>query len=140
MITLVIAALFLAAAACFDIKSRRIPNLLLVPLLTAGLANTLFFSSNKADNILGFFFPSLILLVFYLLGAGIGAGDIKLCACLGLFLGTFLSVFVFTLGIILSAIFALILRFCLGRKTSSLPFAPFFFAAILILIVFSLVL
>ena len=75
-------------AALTDLKSRRIPNVLTLPLLAAGLIQAAYFdgfdglkSSLLAAVILGL--PYVLLFVF----AGGGAGDAKLMAAVGAWLG-----------------------------------------------------
>jgi prepilin peptidase CpaA len=75
-------------AALWDLKSRRIPNVLTLPLLAAGLIQSAWFdgfdglkSSLLAAAILGL--PYVLLFVF----AGGGAGDAKLMAAVGAWLG-----------------------------------------------------
>ena len=75
-------------AALTDLKDRRIPNILTLPLLAAGLVQAGWFdgfdglkSSLLAAVILGL--PYVVLFVF----AGGGAGDAKLMAAIGAWLG-----------------------------------------------------
>ena len=83
-----------AATACalvgsiFDVKSRRIPNFITMPAFLFGLVLHLalggwrqLLSSLAAGLICG-----LVFLVFYLAG-GMGAGDVKLCAAIGAWIG-----------------------------------------------------
>jgi prepilin peptidase CpaA len=75
-------------AAFTDLKSRRIPNVLTFPLLAAGLVQAVWFdgfdglkSSLWAAFVLGL--PYVLLFLF----AGGGAGDAKLMAAVGAWLG-----------------------------------------------------
>ena len=75
-------------AALVDIKSRRIPNVLTLPLLAAGIVQAVWFdgfdglkSSLLAAVVLGL--PYVLLFLF----AGGGAGDAKLMAAVGSWLG-----------------------------------------------------
>ncbi|MDH4201684.1 MAG: A24 family peptidase [Phycisphaerae bacterium] len=75
-------------AALWDLKSRRIPNLLTLPLLAAGFIQAVWFdgfdglkSSLLAMVFLGL--PYVVLFVF----AGGGAGDAKFMAAVGAWLG-----------------------------------------------------
>ncbi len=74
--------------AIFDVRSRRIPNLLTVPAMLAGLA--LHLGSGGWREMLSSFCAllvcGLVFLVFYLAG-GMGAGDVKLIAAEGCILG-----------------------------------------------------
>jgi prepilin peptidase CpaA len=75
-------------AALWDIKSRRIPNILTLPLLATGIIQAAWFSgfeglksSLLAAVVLGL--PYVLLFLF----AGGGAGDAKLMAAIGAWLG-----------------------------------------------------
>ena len=72
-------------AALWDLKSRRIPNVLTLPLFAAGIIQAVWFddlkSSLLAAVILGL--PYVLLFLF----AGGGAGDAKLMAAVGAWLG-----------------------------------------------------
>jgi len=77
-----------AVAAATDLRSRRIPNLLTFPLLIAGLVFAVFVGglaglgeSALACLLLGF--PFVVLFLF----AGGGAGDAKLMAAVGAWVG-----------------------------------------------------
>jgi prepilin peptidase CpaA len=116
---------FLAAAAATDLLDRRIPNVLVVLMLICGILlhavsispGTLLWSLGGV--LMGF----LMLIPFYVLG-GMGAGDVKLLAAAGSFLGPY--------GALLAGIFTLLAGGVLGvgmvlwrriedRRTSRLP-------------------
>ena len=76
------------AAAVFDLRSRRIPNLLTGPAMLLGLALH-FCSGGWRDFVASLgalLLCGLVFLVFHLAG-GMGAGDVKLIAALGCLLG-----------------------------------------------------
>jgi len=81
-------SLFLALAACFDVRQRRIPNRLVLPgmlagvVLNAGLPAGIGFVSSVEGWGLGL---ALSLPLFIL--RAMGAGDAKLIAMVGAFLG-----------------------------------------------------
>ncbi len=128
----------LTAAAWIDYRSRKIPNILLLVLLLCGAAVLtgeclccgeyaveLLFSSA-----MGFLTGGGIFLMYYLFtGGGIGAGDVKLFAVLGYYLGA---------GYILTALFLTVLTAAfysvaalLTKKATlkqEIPFAPFVLA------------
>ena len=95
----VLLVMILIAASFIDIRSHRIPNWLTYPAVMFGIgAHTLlqgldglFFSGS--GMLLGFG----LLIVFYLVG-GMGAGDVKLMAAVGAFLGPkgVFAAFIFT--------------------------------------------
>ena len=78
----------LAVALLSDIRERRIPNRLVVTGLLLGLAGHVWFAGSGGLTIAasGALVGLLCLLPFYILG-GLGAGDVKLMAMCGAFLG-----------------------------------------------------
>jgi prepilin peptidase CpaA len=80
--------LVLAVATFTDLRSRRIPNWLVFPFLFAGLATSGWLhgwqgiSQSLAGMGLGLFVYGFI---FWL--GGLGAGDVKLCAAIGAWVG-----------------------------------------------------
>jgi Flp pilus assembly protein protease CpaA len=103
-------------AALIDIKSRRIPNVLTLPLLAAGLAQAACFggfdgliSSLGAAVILGL--PYVLLFVF----AGGGAGDAKLMAAIGAWLGLSSGI-VALMGISICAVVLALLKAVFARR------------------------
>ena len=78
----------LAAAVFFDCRSQRIPNALVLVILLAGLASRLIDggAASIPDALGGFAIGLVALLPFWLLG-GFGAGDVKLMAAAGVWLG-----------------------------------------------------
>ncbi|WP_336788226.1 A24 family peptidase [Paenibacillus sp. MMO-177] len=88
-VQLLAAALLLLAALYTDLKSMTIPNLLTAPFLAGGCLYALFAGGGQGLLLALYgaaagFVPLLILH----LAKGIGAGDVKLFAALGAWLGT----------------------------------------------------
>jgi prepilin peptidase CpaA len=95
------------AAAVWDLRTRRIPNMLTIPVLAAGLiwagwTAGLWGIANAASACLWLALPFVLLFVF---GGG-GAGDAKLMGAIGVWLGlsqgTVVLVCVMIAGIVLS--------------------------------------
>ena len=91
---------FLAAAMGTDIARRRISNVLIVLMLACGIAfQTMLLGANGfLASLAGAGSGLLILLPLYAVG-GMGAGDVKLLAAVGSFLGPW--------GVVLAGVFAL---------------------------------
>lgn len=78
----------LAVATFTDLRSRRVPNWLVLPFLLAGIAVSgwLHGASGIGHSIAGMGVGLLIYGVLYWMG-GMGAGDVKLCAAIGAWIG-----------------------------------------------------
>lgn len=78
----------LTVATITDLRSRRIPNWLVFPFWLAGMVvqGVLFGWHGIGHSLAGAGLAILIFGVFFLLG-GMGAGDIKLCAAVGAWIG-----------------------------------------------------
>lgn len=74
----------LVVAVISDLRSRRIPNWLVLPLLTGGIAASCWLRgwTGLLYSIEGVALGLVIFLIPFLLG-GMGAGDVKLCAAIG---------------------------------------------------------
>jgi prepilin peptidase CpaA len=75
-------------ASWIDLRSRRVPNLLTMPLACAGLLLAAVHASDVTvpDALLGGLVGLGVMLPLHILG-GTGAGDVKLMAAFGTFLG-----------------------------------------------------
>lgn len=76
------------AACCFDMRTRRVPNALTLggAVLALGYAAVRGGPVDVAAAALGWCVGLALFLPFFVLG-GLGAGDVKLLACLGAWLG-----------------------------------------------------
>ncbi|MFD0717385.1 prepilin peptidase [Paenibacillus sp. GCM10027626] len=88
MLTTVCAAVILAYALITDLRTMLIPNKLTLPALLAGLLYHLAIDgiAGGGQALLGAIAGAGPLLIVYMLG-GIGAGDVKLFAALGAWMG-----------------------------------------------------
>lgn len=88
--SLTILATFLGAAVLTDLLSQRVPNVLVALMLTVGVAMQALTAPSFGVGLLagvgGAGVGLFVLLPFYALG-GMGAGDVKLLAATGSFLG-----------------------------------------------------
>jgi prepilin peptidase CpaA len=105
--TVLIAALIAAAT---DIWKYRVHNALTLPLIATGLIyhTTTGGAIELANSLYGLFFGSSVLMLFYLVG-GMGAGDVKLMAGIGAWLGMPATLHVFVIGSVTAGIYAAIL-------------------------------
>jgi len=78
----------LAVATFTDLRSRRIPNWLVLPFLAAGIvASTWLYGWHGAEQSLaGMGLGMLLYGILFWMG-GMGAGDVKLCAAIGAWIG-----------------------------------------------------
>ena len=119
----VLVVAFTLCAAVIDIRTRKIPNWLTVPFCLAGIAFNLIWQgwAGLQASLLGFAAGFAIMFVLLLIGGG-GAGDLKLMAALGAWLGPKSIVAVFLLSsLVVMLISAVIL---LARLASRLAAPP----------------
>jgi prepilin peptidase CpaA len=77
----------LAVAVVTDLRERRIPNIVTIPGLLAGLVIGAFIEGGiPAPALLGAFLAFVVTIPFHALG-GLGAGDVKLFTAVGAFVG-----------------------------------------------------
>jgi len=131
-------------AAVFDIKTRKIPNklvlamigawvILIVPQLFVNISATV---EILLDSLIGFAIAGgMFLLVYIISRKGVGGGDVKFMAAAGLYLGMGGVLPAMLIGSVLVGLtgLALILLKKMGRK-DAIPFAPFLYVGILVTI------
>lgn len=125
---------FAALAAFIDIRTRRVPDRL---ILTAAMAGIAFLYVDQdggwLDGLLGGAAAGLILLlVHWVTRGGFGLGDVKLFGCSGIYLGLVGVLSAMMLAFVLSGICSLVL-ICINRENRKreIPFAPFILLGIL---------
>ncbi len=104
-----------------DLREQRIYNKVLFPVLLAGLGvNIIFYGlSGLQQSALGFLLGLAVLLVPYLAG-GMGAGDVKLMAVIGVIKGPIFVFEAFLLTAVAGGLIALFLLIRQGRLRQTL--------------------
>ena len=144
MLRLLMIVVFGYIASVLDMKTKRIPNELVLAMFAAwvlamtpklfldtGTAVTLF-----ADSALGLALGGGMFLLVYLISRkGLGGGDVKFMAAAGLYLGFNGAIPAMLYGTILAALTGIILIATkkIGRK-DMIPLAPFLYIGILIVV------
>ncbi|ADL68795.1 Prepilin peptidase [Thermoanaerobacterium thermosaccharolyticum DSM 571] len=122
-----------------DIEHKIIPNkIILTGLIAGAIFRVLMFNYGVWDYIVGFFLGGGVLLLISLLsGGGMGGGDIKLMALIGLFIGWKLTISTLFIAVLLGAVGGIIL-IVLKIKTRKdyIPFGPYISAACIISILY----
>lgn len=111
-----------------DLKHQIIPDKVVLPTMTAGLVlNIVLHWENLADYLMGFALGGgIIFLIVVLSRGGMGGGDIKLFATVGMFLGFRLTALAMLLSFILGSIAGLALIILkLKKMKDAIPFGPF---------------
>ncbi|HZT82502.1 MAG TPA: A24 family peptidase [Gemmataceae bacterium] len=109
-------------AAFTDVWKFKVHNLLTLPLLLAGVIyHTVMGSMSETgwsigllNSLLGALFGFGILIVFYIVG-GMGAGDVKLMAAIGAWLGWPLTFYVFIASALAAGVYSVVLILAYGR-------------------------
>lgn len=130
----IILVVFAAVAAFIDLRTRRIPDRLVLLAAAAGL----FFlyidrDGGWLDGLLGGAAAGLgLLMVYWVTRGGLGLGDVKLFGCSGIYLGLEGVLSAMMIAVVLSGIYSLVL-ICISRENrkSEIPFAPFILSGIL---------
>ena len=112
----------LAATVIYhDIRYRRIPNVLVLTALLAGLALNIFFGGVEGlvSSLLGFAIGFLPMLLLHIFGA-MGAGDVKLFGAVGTILGVGLMPTTLVLVVMLGGVLAVCTTLRAGTMFSTL--------------------
>jgi Flp pilus assembly protein protease CpaA len=133
-------------ASVYDIKEKRIPNLLVLLMIGAWVVSTvphLFYDTSAAiestlEAIIGFATAGILFLLVYIISRnGLGGGDVKLMAAAGLYLGFRNVLPAMLYGALLAGASGLIL--IVAKKMSlkdSMPLAPFLYIGMMLTIFF----
>ncbi|HTM50237.1 MAG TPA: A24 family peptidase [Bryobacteraceae bacterium] len=109
-------SLVVLVAAYTDLRSRRIPNWLTLPALPAGIAAQTLYGDGFWPGLLGAAGGFAALLLLFLAGAG-GAGDVKLFAVVGSFVGIRNLLAVFVLVAVIGGVAAVVVSLRAGALT-----------------------
>lgn len=103
-------------ASWIDFSQRRVPNWLNVALMVVGLTlqGWFFGWSGIGTGVLGLLTGFGLLIVPWMMH-GMGAGDVKLMAAIGVFLGPRLTLYSFALGAVIGCFVATIMIVSTGR-------------------------
>lgn len=101
LVLLVSVAVFTLVAAVSDLRTRKIPNWMTVPMCVAGLIYQISFFqwSGLGNGLLGFLAGFGILFILWMIGSA-GGGDVKLMGALGPWLGGWLTLKVLFVSLI----------------------------------------
>lgn len=123
----------LLAAAWADWRTREIPDACVFLIAACGVMNIALNGFPALRAVAGLLLLGAPLLLYgLLLPSGIGGGDIKLCAALGLLLGPLAGGVMLVLALLLTALYGL----C--RRTGAVPFALFLLPAYAVILLWSL--
>jgi len=102
-----VAAVLIASGT--DLYSRKIPNWLVAPYLLAGLVVSVWFRGwyGGLQSLEGMALGLVVFGVLYWMG-GMGAGDVKLCAAIGAWVGPSQMVFVLVMTALAGGLMALV--------------------------------
>ena len=134
----IIAIVLGIVAAVWDLKSRRIPNFLtfggaLAAILVHGYVEGL---SGAGWSVAGWLVGAAFFMPFFALG-GMGAGDVKLLAALGAWLGWAMLPTIILLSSVVGALVGIsLIVFARRGRDKSIPFGPYLAAAGLIALLY----
>lgn len=99
ILLIVVLSLFTVTAAISDIRFRKIPNKLTLPVFLAGLVYQLMFFGlpGLGDGLAGFAVGFGTLFILWMIGGG-GGGDVKLMGAIGVWMGVNLTTWVLFLS------------------------------------------
>jgi leader peptidase (prepilin peptidase)/N-methyltransferase len=137
MLLYALASSLLLVVSIIDWRTFEIPPRLSLGVMGLGVIRSLIDLAHWHVYVIGFFSISLPLLILYILtkGKGIGGGDVKLMAAIGLLLGWKLTIFAFMFACIAAMIIHLSCMYWLN-KGSVLAFGPYLAAGALVAMIY----
>ncbi len=90
-------------AATLDFRTQKIPNYLTIPAAVLGLVYHTFFGSGPLFALAGLAVGFVLLLLPFILGGG-GAGDVKMLAALGAWVGPLWVTIILAIGAVLGCV------------------------------------
>lgn len=135
----VLLSTILTSAAVIDIQKQIIPDkLVAIGAILGGVVAFLDPGLSLLNSLLGFALGGGILLtVFFISKGSLGLGDVKLFACIGIFLGMDKVLSAMFISALLSGLVGLLLIIkSVSNRKKSLPFAPFILIGTLFTIMF----
>ena len=112
----IVAIVFTSICVVTDLKERRIPNVVTLPMIVIGFVyvSVVHGWSGLADGFFGMLLLSFPYLVVFALG-GMGGGDVKLMAAIGVWLGPAIGVWVLLMTVCSGLIITFIAAAFYGR-------------------------
>jgi prepilin peptidase CpaA len=109
-------SVILIVAAWIDGKQLKVPNWITFPMVLSGLLYHSVMSgwTGAGDSLSGIGWGLLCLLPLYAIG-GMGAGDVKLMAGIGAWLGATTTCWAFAVTVVVGALMAVVMVLCSGR-------------------------
>lgn len=133
---ILIAALLLISI--IDVRSKIIPNKLIIMIIAVGVITLVLDNNSSIINaLLGFIIcGGIIAIISFITKGDIGMGDAKLFACIGIFFGLQTTLGIMLTATMISGLAGLTLL-ALGKanRKTVLPFAPFVFAVTMFVII-----
>jgi len=109
-------SVILIVAAYIDGKELRVPNWITFPMVFSGLAYNAYVGGWEgfASGLIGMCVGLMTLLPLYSVG-GMGAGDVKLMAGIGSWLGGWVTVYAFAVSAVIGGLMAIVMAFATGK-------------------------
>ena len=125
----------LAICSVFDLWKKQIPLMVLLIFGVTGIGYQMMFGNlSLGDVIWGVMVGGVLYIISVASGESIGKGDAVMLMCTGLYLGFWTNVVLLWVGSVLTGVVCLTLYvFRKKGRNASIPFAPFLFAAYLLI-------